>query len=119
MTEETEYDAEEAKKNRLKTLAKQQRKFRLKRGIVFKEHQVCINDKLKSRISIAAQAARSDSNLTFEWQFGNEWEKLTAEEVHQLESEVSDYIEACFERHKQLVDEIDAGEDVDFSKGWP
>lgn len=90
-------------------------------GIVINGYRVPTDDRSKSLLAGKALRATRDPDLTCQWKTPDGWKTLDGDAVLAIAEAVDDHVQACFDREKELLDKLDAGEfdESMLEEGWP
>lgn len=64
-------------------------------------------------------ACQIKPNREIQWKGKNGWTKLNASQISAIASAVSDHVQACFEREKELSELLENDIKTDVTIGWP
>lgn len=122
MTEQHEHDPVEQQKEQQARWAKHKRRLVMRTGLLHDGARILPTDKTKARLAAAVSRAQTDSEAEFDWLFEDgEWRTLSAQGLIEMNDALSEFVEACFSRERELLAAIEGGtfDDSMLLQGWP
>lgn len=98
------------------------RKEVMRAGLLHDGARILPTDKTKARLAAAVSRAQTDSEAEFDWLFEDgEWRTLSAQGLIEMNGALSEFVEACFSRERELLAAIEGGtfDDSMLLQGWP
>lgn len=122
MTEQHEHDPVEQEKEQQARWVRHKRKLVMRAGMQYDGARILPTDKTKARLAAAVSRAQINSDAQFDWLFEeSEWRTLSSQGLIEMNEALSEFVEACFSRERELLQAVADGsfEDAMLQEGWP
>lgn len=102
-----------------KEAVKERRKIEQNAGCAMNGMWIDTTEKSLTMITGALLVSQADPDFSVNWKLDSGWVSFTAPDIAAISTAARQHIQACFDREREICDEIDAGETYDIDAGWP